>query len=60
MKFCALKSCHHAFDGGILRVGLNSRAEVRDKVGGSIGFEFAREGEGEGKGGVYVLSSRGE
>ena len=28
--------------------------------GGSIGFEFARGGEGEGKGGVKVLSSRGE
>ena len=52
MKFCALKSCHHAFDGGILRVGLNSRAEVRDKVGGSIGVEFARGGEGVGNGGV--------
>ena len=29
-------------------------------LGGSKGFEFARGGEGEGKGGVKGLSSRAE
>ncbi len=35
-------------------MGLSSRAEVRVKVRGEYGFEFARGGEGVGKGGVWV------
>ena len=34
--------------------GLSSRTEGRERVRGVYGFEFARGGEGVGKGGVWV------
>ncbi len=61
-----LKSCHHAFDGGILRVvkgwGLRNgwMGGRKERVRGEYRFEFARGGEGEGKWGVKGLSSRAE